>query len=175
MEGFIATGEEWMTSLNEFRANLITYRDAPGMRSAFRRDGTPGHGPFTPEARKKILRELLETEAAVKVALISDEDISNIQRIWSIEFDYTHAEALGIALEFGRCVQESTATTAEDENFLEMAALEADVPQELLQALLTLTRLRAPSLELRGAKAGLERDIQNTLILAANQVEQAAP
>jgi len=62
MEGFIAGGEESMIPLNELRGCLISYRDAPGMRSNIKRDDRQGHGPFTPDVRRAILRDLLETE-----------------------------------------------------------------------------------------------------------------
>jgi len=181
MEGFIATGEEWMKPLNTFRTHLIEYRDAEGMRSPVKRDGTPGTGPFTGEARKQILHELLETEKQAGWELISTEDLTNIQRIWNVEFDYTKAEVLNIAKKFGRTLttdylehpEEAVKASAID--FLETAALEADVPAELLHAILHLTKNKWSSLEIYGAKTGLERDLEQTLILAAKQVEQAAP
>lgn len=176
MEGFIATGEEWMRPLHEFRTRLIEYRDLDGMRSPVRRDGTPGMGPFTAEARKRILRELLETEKAVGWSLISDEDLANIQVIWSEEFDYTHNEALNIVREYGRRVVAPLAgAVTHRETILETAALEADVPYELLQALLNLPKTKWTSLDVYGAKTGLERDVERALLLAANQVERAAP
>lgn len=176
MEGFIATGEEWMRPLNTFRAKLIKYRDEAGMRSPVRRDGTPGAGPFTNDARKRILRELLETEKSVGWPLIADEDLANIQTIWSVEFDYTHAEAIDIAKEFGRrIVVDGARIDFYKEDILEIAAAEADVPCELLQAILNLTKNKWKSLEVYGAKRGLERDIDTTLQLAARQMEQAAP
>jgi DNA sulfur modification protein DndC len=174
MEGFIATGEEWMRPLNEFRKKLIQYRDEPGMRSAVKRDGTQGTGPFTPDGRKRILRELLETEKTVGWKLVHDDELANIQRIWSTEFDYTNSCALSIARDFGRIVSMSNIDEQHGtENFLETAALEADVPYELLQAILGLTRNKWASLDVHGAKTGLERDIEKALSLAAKQVEQA--
>ena len=49
------------------------------------------------------------------------------------------------------------------------------MPYELLQAILDLTKTKWPSLEVYGAKRGLERDIEDTLSKAVNQVEKAAP
>lgn len=181
MEGFIATGEEWMKPLNNFRQNLIIYRDADGMRSPVKRDGTPGAGPFKNDSRKQILRELLQTEKQVGWELISAEELTAIQRIWNTEFDYTHAEVANLAKEFGRTLtaeylehpDEAIKTSAVD--FLEEAALVADVPVDLLRAVLNLTKNKWSSLEIYGAKTGLERDLEKTLILAAKQVEQTAP
>ncbi|WP_199051915.1 DNA phosphorothioation system sulfurtransferase DndC [Aquitalea sp. ASV15] len=176
MEGFIATGEEWMRPLNSFRKVLIEYRDKAGMRSSVKRDGTQGQGPFTPEARKKILRELLQTEREVGWTLIHDDELAHVQKIWNVEFDYTNSEAISIAREFGRSISMPNFNADDErEDFLEKAALEADVPYELLQAILGLTKNKWPSLEVHGAKTGLERDIEKALLLAAKQVEQAAP
>ena len=46
MQGFIQTGDEQLSPLNEFRNKLVTYRDAPGMCSRVKRDGTPGPAPL---------------------------------------------------------------------------------------------------------------------------------
>lgn len=176
MEGFIATGEEWMRPLNAFRAQLIVYRDKEGMRKTVRRDGTPGAGPFTSDARKQILRELLSTEKTVGWTLIGDEELANIQTIWNSDFDYTGMEAINLAKEFGRQIAVDNAQINHyKEDILETAAAEADVPYELLQAILDLTKTKWPSLEVYGAKRGLERDIEDTLSKAVNQVEKAAP
>jgi DNA sulfur modification protein DndC len=174
MEGFIATGEEWMRPLNEFRSKLITYRDKPGMRSAVKRDGTQGHGPFTPEARKQILRELLTTEKSVGWQLIHDDELEGIQRSWTNDFDYTKQSAVSIANEFGREVHmRKVFDRGLDETHLEQAAIHADVPPELLQTIISLAK--NASLEVHGAKIGLERDIEHALLLASKQVELAAP
>lgn len=174
MEGFIATGEEWMRPLNNFRAQLIIYRDKAGMRSNIKRDGTHGNGPFTADARRQILRELLATEKEVGWKLIQDEELASIQRIWTNEFDYTQTSAIAIANEFDREIQmKSVNEEIIDESHLETAAIQADVPPELLQAIISLAK--NASLEVHGAKIGLERDIERTLLLASKQAELAAP
>jgi DNA sulfur modification protein DndC len=180
MEGFISTGEEWMLPLAEFRTNLIVYRDADGMRSTFKRDGTKGAGPFKPDARKRILRELLETEKKAGWELISAEELTSIQKIWNAEFDYTHGEVASIAKDFNRTLSadyfahpDEASATAID--LLESAALTADVPVDLLKAILNLTKNKWSSLEIYGAKTGLQRDLETALMLAARQVEQVAP
>ncbi|WP_208450753.1 DNA phosphorothioation system sulfurtransferase DndC [Burkholderia anthina] len=177
MEGFIANGEEWMRPLNAFREQLISYRDKEGMRSSVRRDGTQGQGPFTPDARREILRELLQTEREVGWPLISDEELLSIQAIWSTEFDYTGGAALEISAEFDRKLhgKQQSQSSNQTRDLLERAALEVDVPPELLQSVLDLVKQRAASLSVYGAKSGLERDLEKILMLAAKQAEQATP
>jgi DNA sulfur modification protein DndC len=79
MEGFIQSGEQWMKPLAEFRDWLKEFRERPEARMAVRRDGSKGPGPFTPEARRTILKELLEREGEVGLRLISDEELLHVQ------------------------------------------------------------------------------------------------
>lgn len=173
MAGFISSGEEWMRPLYEFRERLNSYRDKEGMRSNVKRDGSTGHGPFLPEARKQILRELLQTEKTVGRTLISDQDLAHIQLIWNQEFDVSgHAAGL-IAEEYGRDIPELQETRLEQDDLLEAVAAENDVPYELLQKLLSLAE-RA-KLDVYGGKTGLEREFEASLHLIAKQVEEATP
>ena len=118
----------------------------------------------------------MSTEKTVGWPLISDEELTNIQIIWSSEFDYTNRAAIEIAKEYGRKITvDGLQISQYKEDILETAAAEADVPYELLQAILNLTKKKWPSLEIYGAKRGLERDIEATLQKAAKEVESAAP
>jgi len=87
MQGFIGTGKEWMAPLNRFRDRLKQDREQPSWRMPHRRDLGTGPGPFRPERRQQLLRELLELELTVGRQLISDAEIAYIQRIWAEEFD----------------------------------------------------------------------------------------
>jgi DNA sulfur modification protein DndC len=79
LQGFIQTGDKQLVPLLEFRNNLIEYRDAPGMRSNVKRDGRPRPGPFTPETRLRLLREVLKLEKTVNQIILTDEDLLAIQ------------------------------------------------------------------------------------------------
>ena len=54
MKGFIDTGDDWLKPLYDFRFFLKEIREDTTKRSAIRRNGTFGAGPFTSEARKEI-------------------------------------------------------------------------------------------------------------------------
>jgi DNA sulfur modification protein DndC len=101
MKGFIDTGEEWMRPLYEFRSWLKDLHGHEELRNQYRRNNQPGLGPFTSEARKMILTELLKTERKVGKQLISDEELLEIQTEWTKEFDIMHS-ALRIAYQYQR-------------------------------------------------------------------------
>ena len=177
MEGFIATGEQHMAPLNHYREALMRYRDEPGMRSQVRRDGSMGNGPFNPEGRKRLLRELLATEQESGLRLISDEQLATIQAIWHDEFDYTGEAARLIAAEFGREVAMSTIKSEKHDaaQLLEQAAMEQGINPEILKSVLQTVRYRAPKIDAWGAKPQLDRELEQLITKAAKQAEQATP
>jgi DNA sulfur modification protein DndC len=101
MESFIENGEEWMKPLNDYRNWLKEIREDESRRSPVRRNGTEGQGPFIASTRKEMLQRLLETERQVNQTLISDEEIVEIQKQWTEDFDIMDS-AFMIAEQFGR-------------------------------------------------------------------------
>jgi len=105
LRGFIETGEEWLIPLLKFRNWLSEIRDVREYREKHRIDGTIyfvgqgeekelGLGPFTLEARKMILRRLLETQKEVHnpydpdYRLIQVEELKHIRRLWIEDGDW---------------------------------------------------------------------------------------
>lgn len=101
MKGFIASGDEWMLPLYEFRQKLKDWREEESRRNKFKRDGRPGLGAFNSETRQLILRELLKVEQEVGRTLIRDQELIQIQQQWTEDFDMQRS-ALRLAFEFGR-------------------------------------------------------------------------
>lgn len=106
--GFIKSGEEWLIPLAEFRNWLLQIRDDPNYRDTKRRDGKIyykkgtdelGFGPFTLEARLKILKKLLETQKKVGMELITLEELKMIDEIWDNEGDLTKRSLVDIYYE----------------------------------------------------------------------------
>ena len=103
MQGMIDNGDDWMEPLLEFRNWLKSTQDPemkPIYRSFKRRDGNISYkkdgslipGPYKFEFRKEILKRLLETQLEVQkhgpdpeFALIHDEEIHEIRRLWRSE------------------------------------------------------------------------------------------
>ncbi len=97
LNGFIRSGHRELIPLAEFRKWLMSIRDISEYRQKKRRDGSVyitssgdmGYGPFTWDARKEILRRLLETQKEVKYQLISIQELKAIDKIWDEELDLT--------------------------------------------------------------------------------------
>ncbi len=82
-EGLLASGDERMESLIEFRETLLHYQDpANNKRDMIRKNGSTGPGPLTIEARRELLRDLLKLQEEVGFKLISDDELFLIQDLW---------------------------------------------------------------------------------------------
>jgi len=93
LEGFVESGFLQFGPLLDFRDWLLSIRNDPTKRSARRRNGeititdsgTFIPGPFTVETRHEILDRLLLLQKQCELMLISEDEIDEIQRIWSGE------------------------------------------------------------------------------------------
>lgn len=95
LNGFIRTGHRELIPLAEFRSWLMNIRDVPKYREKKKRngaiyetkDGNLGFGPFNWEARKLILKRLLETQISMNYELITEQELKAIDEIWDNELD----------------------------------------------------------------------------------------
>lgn len=84
-----------LIELRDFRNKLLEMRESSQYRDTKRRngavykkaDGTFGLGPFKLEARRLILRELLELENRTRLELITEEELKVIDKMWDEEGD----------------------------------------------------------------------------------------
>ncbi len=74
--------DDKLALLGAFRERLREVSDEPDYRCFIRRNGQPGLGPLTIDARKMLLQELLELQETVDMKLISKEEIRFIEHIW---------------------------------------------------------------------------------------------
>lgn len=82
-EGLLASGDERMEHLIEFRETLRFYQDpANGKRDMKRKNGADGPGPLTIEARRELLAQLLKLQEEVGFKLISEDELFLIQQLW---------------------------------------------------------------------------------------------
>jgi DNA sulfur modification protein DndC len=167
MKGFISSGENWMLPLNEFRNWLKDIREDLTMRLSYRRNGAKGPGPFSPDARKLILKRLLDVEKKTGITLISGKDIAYIQQIWSEEFD-SRDSALAFAKATGREVDAMNGFSlpSMEQKLLDDLLKESEISPDLVDKLLSLVTDKYPSLGIWGTKAGLSRDIKETITRA---------
>jgi DNA sulfur modification protein DndC len=167
MKGFISSGESWMLPLNEFRNWLKDIREDLTMRLSYRRNGAEGPGPFSPDARKLILKGLFEVEQKTGITLISGNDIAYIQQIWTEEFD-SRDSALALAKAAGREVgnMKGFSLPPMEQKLLDDLLKEYEMSPDLVDKLLSLVTDKYPSLGIWGAKTGLSRDIKETITKA---------
>ncbi len=87
-EGLLASGDERMEKLIEFREKLQFFRDpANGKRDPRRMNGSPSPGPLLISARRELLADLLRLQEEVQLQLISPEELLLIQQMWKAARD----------------------------------------------------------------------------------------
>jgi DNA sulfur modification protein DndC len=87
-EGLLASGDERMEKLIEFRQKLVDFRDpANGKRDTRRMNGNEGNGPLLISARRELLTQLLKLQEEVQLQLISPEELLLIQQMWKAARD----------------------------------------------------------------------------------------
>ena len=80
----INRGNKELLDLYHFRKRLKEYRQLQ-YRENIRRNGEEGPGPICKKFRKKLLQELLELQEKTKFQVILPEEITEIERIWTLE------------------------------------------------------------------------------------------
>ena len=163
MESMVDNGEDWMQALLDFRDSLASHHD-PEVKRKLRQykrrngrvttkpDGTLIPGPYKPDVRRDLLRQLLETQEEVrrtgpdpKVTLISDAELREIRRIWQQELQdwedsvpQIYREVTGQELE---CVHDDVANfTIQDKQLLDAIANDHGLSGELVGRLLDVER-----------------------------------
>ena len=82
-EGLLASGDERMEDLLEFRETLIHYRNPEnGKRDMKRMNGSDGPGPLTMTARRELLTKLLKLQEQTGLKVISEDELFLIQKHW---------------------------------------------------------------------------------------------
>jgi DNA sulfur modification protein DndC len=82
-EGLLASGDERMESLIEFRETLLHYRDpANGKRDMKRMNGNEGPGPLTISARRELLTHLIKLQEQTGLRLVTEDELFLIQQVW---------------------------------------------------------------------------------------------
>lgn len=82
-EGLLASGDERMENLIEFRETLLHYREpANGKRDMKRMNGNDGPGPLTISARRELLTHLIKLQEQTGLRLITEDELFLIQQFW---------------------------------------------------------------------------------------------
>ncbi len=111
LQNFIdkSTGEDKriLTELRNYRYKILEMREDSRYRDSKRRngavykkaDGSFGLGPFTLEARRIILRDLLELENRTGLELITEAELKVIDKMWDEEGDLSCRHLVNIYYE----------------------------------------------------------------------------
>ena len=83
IDSLIASGQDHLEPLAEFRKLIRRVSETPDYRSKTRRDGRDGLGPLTLDARKMLLEELLTVQQATGMDLISPLEIRLVREQWT--------------------------------------------------------------------------------------------
>lgn len=120
LESLIAAGHHHLEPLSQFRKRLKEISDNPDFRNKVRRNGQPGLGPLTMDARAMLLDELLEIQNQVGFDLISNTEVRLIREQWAADEsdalfrDLANAEASKVS---GTCADTSPLVYIEGDAF----------------------------------------------------------
>lgn len=173
-EGLLASGDERMERLLEFREMLLHYRDpVNGKRDDRRKNGAPGPGPLLLEARKELLVELLETQEEVGEELISDHELRLIQLAWRADRGADDGQGVLRILGGSSGIMPSTMM----EKAERISQIEDDVATDRGVNVTTLRRLAAKVAEYNNHRRarGLKDELLNILVDDHSDEIQAEP
>ncbi len=138
-QGLLASGDERMKRLLEFRETLLEFRDpVNGWRDQRRMNGNDGPGPLTIEARRELLARLLKLQEETGLRVISDDELFLIQRMWNGA--RTPDDGNGVARIIGRqrgILMNDWNDTTELRQTQEAVASEKDIRVDTLRRLLS--------------------------------------
>jgi DNA sulfur modification protein DndC len=77
--------DDRLEALAEFRDRLRAVSDEPKYRAPIRRNGQPGLGPLTFEAREMLLDELLALQTETGLELIPPVEVEEVRRTWEMD------------------------------------------------------------------------------------------
>ena len=83
IDSLIASGQDHLEPLAEFRKLIRLVSETPDCRSKTRRDGRDGLGPLTLDARKMLLEKLLTVQQATGMDLISPLEVRLVREQWT--------------------------------------------------------------------------------------------
>ncbi|MEF9840141.1 MAG: DNA phosphorothioation system sulfurtransferase DndC [Christensenellaceae bacterium] len=100
-------GSDKLIRLRDFRNWLVGIRQNPEFRDTKRRNGTVytrgngevGFGPFTLDARRKILKKLLELQHETELELITTQELKSIDEMWDNDGDLERRHLVDIYFE----------------------------------------------------------------------------
>jgi DNA sulfur modification protein DndC len=164
-EGLLASGDERMEKLIDFRETLLFYRDpVNGKRDKVRMNGSMtenGFGPLHMEARKELLQKLLELQEETGLEVISQQELYEIQKFWKTARNPDSGN--GVARIVNK--QKGLLTMTDMRDYSKLKSIEEEVAQEKGISTETLQRLLGKVEEYSEYQTarGLQDDMLNIL------------
>ena len=178
MQALIDNGEEWMEPLLDFRDKLAETQDPKrklefrgykrrGGKVMFKEDGSVIPGPYLPEYRMLLLRELLEMQKVIQkdgpdpdLVLITSSEIHEIRRIWRSELSdwadtvpQIYRDVTGQDLNW---VNDEIGTFSQKEyDMVDQIATQDGIPTKLVTRLIDLER----QMQNMGHRSGIYNEI----------------
>ena len=161
-EGLLASGDERMEKLIEFRETLLFYRDPTNNKRDTRRmNGNEGNGPLLISSRRELLAKLLALQEETGLRLISPEELLLIQQTWKAARDPD--DGRGVARIVNR--QKGVIMNADLSELSRLREMEDEIAAEKGINVETLRRMVAKVEEYSESHRahGLPRDLLNIL------------
>lgn len=82
LAAMIDAGHDHLEPLAAFRDRLKRVSETPQCRRKIRRNGQPGLGPLTLDARRMLLEELLDLQSETGLSLLTNHEVRLIREQW---------------------------------------------------------------------------------------------
>ena len=102
LAGLIDSGFEYLEPLAAFRDRIKAVSENPAYRSKIRRNGQPGLGPLTIQARQLLLAELVRLQQETALMLVTDHEVRLINDWWGRD------ESTAVVRDMERLIQLTT-------------------------------------------------------------------
>jgi len=178
MQALIDNGEDWMEPLLDFRDKLAETQDPKRKlefrgfkrrsgKVMFKEDGSVIPGPYLPEFRMQLLRELLEMQKKIQkdgpdpdIVLITSAELHEIRRIWRSELSdwadsvpQIYRDVTGHDLNWAS--EEIGTFSQKDYDMVGQVATQAGIPTKLVTRLIDLER----QMQIMGRRSGIYNEI----------------
>ena len=170
MSTLIDNGHTWMKPLLDMHKSMVEERNNPENRAKNRRDGSlaiNGMGTYKPEYKRRLLKQLLQTQKILQrheseIKLISNQELIAIQMNWyrDLIFDFKVSDIYNEVYNKNQTMDELDSKQQKEFDLLKSACNGSEHDFKLIQELLILQKNKALLNRKRGLKDDMERVIE---------------
>lgn len=167
MTALIKNGMSWLKPLLEVRNSMVVERNIITNRELKRRNGSPDSlGPYTPEYRAKLLKQVLKaqmkiTETKPHIELITNQELVAIQVTWYRDtiFKYKVADIYNEVFNAELDMKDHNEKIEKERDLLKKTCKKNPKHFQLIEEMLMLQKNKS----LLNKKRGLRDDIENRI------------